>query len=432
MRRRLMDDLIAWKDSPRRKPLIVNGARQVGKTWLLKEFGRTQFEHVAYLSLDNNDNACDLFRHGYDMQRIIDGISLLTDTPISPGSTLIVLDEIQAEPRALTSLKYFREDAPAYAVAAAGSLLGISANEGTGYPVGNVNTLNLYPLSFSEFLDATGNERFSRLIESADETLMNSLADKLEHLLKCYYFVGGMPEATLAYSESGSFSSARQVQAQILEDYLRDFAKHVPMRILQRTNEAWRSIPAHLAEENKKFVFGRIREGARSKEYEESLMWLSQAGLIVKVPRVTKPGMPLAAYDDGRSFKVFLLDVGLLGAMSGLDAESVAHGNSVYTEFKGALTEQYVCQQLICENGLTPFYWSADNSRGEIDFLVQGKGRTYPLEVKAEENLRAKSLRAFSERYEGMTPLRFSLSGFRDEGWMKNIPLWAIGNQACW
>lgn len=432
MERKLMSDLVAWKKTRHRKPLILNGARQVGKTWLLKEFGRTQFENVAYLSLDNDDDARDLFRHGYDIQRIISGISLLTDQTINPEITLIVIDEIQAEPKALTSLKYFCENAREYAVAAGGSLLGISATEGTGYPVGKVDTLDLHPLSFTEFLRAVGEHRLADLLESPDEALINTLSDKFEHLLKQYYVVGGMPEAVLRYSEGGSFEQARKVQLQILEDYRRDFAKHIPMRILQRTSDVWDSIPAHLAEENKKFLFGRIREGARSRDYEESLLWLSQAGLITKVPRASKPGMPLAAYEDGKAFKVFLLDVGLLGAMSGLDVRSVVDGNRIYTEFKDALTEQYVCQQLLSELGLKPFYWSADNSRGEIDFLVQADGRTYPIEVKAEENLRSKSLRAFSERYEGMSPLRFSLSKFRNEGWMRNIPLWAIGNRERW
>lgn len=432
MQRKLMDKLVEWKGSERRKPLIVNGARQVGKTWILKEFGKLHFESIAYVSLDKDERARRFFEPDLDPRRIVSSLSLHLDMDIDPGRTLVVLDEIQSCPAAITSLKYFCEDAQEYHVAAAGSLLGISATHGTGFPVGKVNSVNLFPLSFTEFLGATGNGRYAELIEKGDLAMMNTFSDKLKELLRTYYIVGGMPEAVNAYIDTADVRDAREVQDQILVDYMSDFAKHVPANLLARTMLAWDSIPKHLSKESKKFVFGHVRKGARAADFEESLRWLEQAGLIVKVPRVSKPGMPLKAYRDQNAFKVFMLDIGLLGAMSGLSPAALVDGSSIFTEFKGALTEQYVCQQLVSDCGLVPFYWSAENSSGEIDFLVQAGSGVYPIEVKAEENLRAKSLRAFNGRYEGMSPRRFSMSGFRDQGWMRNIPLYAIGNPGNW
>ena len=432
MDRHLMTELVRWKESPRRKPLILNGARQVGKTWLLKEFGREHFDTVAYVSLDGKSVARDLFEQDLDPARIIRDLSILTGVAIRPSSTLIILDEIQAAPKAITSLKYFCENAPEYAVAAAGSLLGISATEGTGYPVGKVNTLDLYPLSFREFLDATGNVMPRELVDSVDTVSINAFSSKLIPLLRRYFVVGGMPAVVAGFIEGEAFSSVRDMQSQILEDYLRDFAKHAPLRINPKMVEAWNSIPVHLAKENKKFMFGQVREGARAKDYAESLTWLAQAGLIHKVPRITKPGIPLSAYNDNKSFKVFLLDVGLLGAMAGLDPTAVLDGNAAFTEFKGSLTEQYVCQQLISDCGLAPYYWSAENSSGEIDFLVQRANGVYAIEVKAEENLRAKSLRAFKAAHPEIRSVRFSLSGYREQDWMRNVPLYAMSNMGLW
>ena len=418
MQRKLMDRLVGWKGSERRKPLIVNGARQVGKTWILKELGRLHFESVAYVSLDKDERARRFFEPDLDPRRIVSSLSLHLDMDIDPGRTLVVLDEIQSCPAAITSLKYFCEDAQEYHVAAAGSLLGISATHGTGFPVGKVSTLNLFPLSFTEFLCATGSGRYAELVERGDHAMMDTFSDKLKELLRTYYIVGGMPEAVNAYIGTADVRDARGVQDQILTDYTSDFAKHVPANLLARTMLAWDSIPKHLSKENKKFVFGQVRKGARAADFEESLRWLEQAGLVTKVPRVGKPGMPLKAYRDQNAFKVFMLDIGLLGAMSGLSPAAMVDGGGIFTEFKGALTEQYVCQQLVSDCGLAPYYWSAENSSGEIDFLVQDGSGVYPIEVKAEENLRAKSLRAFNERYEGMSPRRFSMSGFRDQGWM--------------
>lgn len=432
MQRDLMDQLVAWKSNVHRKPLVLNGARQVGKTWLLKEFGRLHFESVAYVSLDNDALARSYFDSDFNIARIISSISLELDMDIEPERTLIVLDEVQACPKAITSLKYFCENAPEYAVAAAGSLLGISATEGTGFPVGKVNMLELHPLSFGEFLEATGNGRFAKLIASGDTAMISSFSDKLTELLKQYYVVGGMPEAVSVYASERDVRTVRTVQHEILNGYVNDFAKHIPPRLLARTMLAWESIPRHLSQENKKFVYGKVRRGSRAADFEESLAWLEQAGLIHKVRRASKPGIPLSAYCESGAFKVFVVDVGLLGAMSDLPPEAVIAGSRVFTEFKGALTEQYVCQQLISGCGLTPFYWSAENSLGEIDFLVQDGGSVFAIEVKAEENLRAKSLRSFKGAHPEVSAVRFSLSGYREQEWMRNVPLYAVSCRSLW
>lgn len=324
------------------------------------------------------------------------------------------------------------ENAPEYAVAAAGSLLGLSAHEDSGFPVGKVSMLDLHPLTFSEFLEATGNGRYVGLIESGDVNLMTSFAPTLEGLLRRYYVVGGMPGAVNAYLAGDDFRAARRVQEELLAGYERDFSKHVPPRLLGRMMLAWASIPRHLSRENKRFVFGQVRKGGRAADFEECLAWLEEAGLIHKVQRVDKPGLPLSAYAEQAIFKVFLLDIGLLGAMCELNPEAILAGSAVFTEFKGALTEQYACQELIASCGFTPFYWSAENSTGEIDFLVQDGGKIYPIEAKAEENLKAKSLRAFASKYDGVHARRFSMSGYRDQDWMRNVPLYAIGHYGLW
>ena len=432
MERFLMDDLVGWKNSARRKPLVLNGARQVGKTWLLMEFGARHFESVAYVNLDNNLGLASQFDVGYDLPRILLMIQAESGQRVIPGKTLVVLDEVQECPKALTSLKYFCENAPELAVAAAGSLLGITFHEGTGYPVGKVDMLDLHPLSFREFLDATGNPMLREVVDSGDKQLLGSLAAKFRELLKQYYFVGGMPEAVATFVESADLSAVRAVQEGVLFGYERDISKHLGAAGAERALSAWRSLPAHLGQENKKFVFGHIGEGARARDYRSAITWLTQAGIATRVPRVSKPGVPLSAYADESAFKLFSLDVGLLCALSRLDASSIVDGNALFTEFRGALTEQYVCQQLVSDCNLSPCYWSAENSRGEVDFLVQRGGRVYPIEVKAEENLRSKSLRAFSGRYPGTVPRRFSLSGFCDQGWMRNVPLYAIGNSGSW
>ena len=432
MDRTLMAKLIAWKDKPRRKPLILNGARQVGKTWLLKEFGRTRFSNVAYINLDHNAVMREQFELGYDIPRLISTFQFETGEHITEGETLIILDEIQECPRALTSLKYFYEEAPGYAIAAAGSLLGITIHDGTGYPVGKVETLDLHPMGFTEFLLATGNGNLAKLIAIDDPVMIDSFSSKLIPLLRQYYYVGGMPEAVAAFLERGMLEDAREVQNDILRGYERDISKHLSRAEAEHAIAAWESIPQHLGRENKKFVFGHIAKGARARNYQSGITWLEQAGLVTRVRRVTKPGLPLRSYADDGAFKLFLLDVGLLAAMAGLDKRTVIGGSSIFEEFKGALTEQYVCQQLISERGLAPYYWSAENSTGELDFLVQDGSRVAAIEVKDEENLRARSLRAFKDKHPDITALRFSMSGFREQDWMRNIPLYAACNAELW
>lgn len=432
MDRTLMAKLIAWKDKPRRKPLILNGARQVGKTWLLKEFGRTRFSNVAYINLDHNAVMREQFELGYDIPRLISAFQFETGEHIAEGETLIILDEIQECPRALTSLKYFCEEAPGYAIAAAGSLLGIAIHDGTGYPVGKVETLDLHPMGFTEFLLATGNGNLAKLIAIDDPVMIDSFSSKLIPLLRQYYYVGGMPEAVAAFLERGMLEDAREVQNDILRGYERDISKHLSRTEAEHAIAAWESIPQHLGQENKKFVFGHIAKGARARNYQSGITWLEQAGLVTRVRRVTKPGLPLRSYADDSAFKLFLLDVGLLAAMAGLDKRTVIGGSSIFEEFKGALTEQYVCQQLISERGLAPYYWSAENSTGELDFLVQDGSQVAAIEVKAEENLRARSLRAFKDKHPDITALRFSMSGFREQDWMRNIPLYAACNAELW
>lgn len=432
MERFLMEKLIAWKNKPRRKPLILNGARQVGKTWLLREFGKTQFENVAYVNLDDNPRMREQFDTGYDIPRIISAIQFETGEVVSEGGTLIILDEIQACPKALTSLKYFCENAPGYAVTAAGSLLGITVHEGSGYPVGKVDTLDLHPLHFREFLAATGNQSLCDLLDSGETSLITSFSSRFVPLLRQYYYVGGMPEALVAFLDRSLLEDAREVQLEILRGYERDVSKHLGRMETEYALAAWSSIPSHLGRENKKFVFSHIASGARARNYQAGITWLTQAGITTRVRRVSKPGIPLAPYADDTAFKLFLVDVGLLGAMTGLDKETVIGGNNIFEEFKGSLTEQYVCQQLVSDCGLTPYYWSAENSSGEIDFLVQGPNNVFAIEVKAEENLRAKSLRMFKENHPKIKAVRFSLSGYREQDWMRNVPLYAMSNMGLW
>lgn len=432
MERFLMDRLVAWKDKSRRKPLILNGARQVGKTWLLREFGRRYFENVAYVNLDDNPRMREQFDLGYDISRIVSAIQFETGEVVSEGSTLVVLDEIRACPKALTSLKYFCENAPGYAVAAAGSLLGITVHEGSGYPVAKVDTLDLHPLHFREFLIATGNKALCDLVDSEDAELITSFSSKLVPLLRQYYYVGGMPEAVGAFLERGLLEDAREVQLEILRGYERDISKHLGRAETEYALAAWRSIPSHLGRENKKFVFSHIAKGARARNYRSGITWLAQVGIVTLVRRISKPGIPLAPYADDTAFKLFLADVGLLGAMAQLDKETVVGGSEIFEEFKGSLTEQYVCQQLVSDCGLAPYYWSAENSSGEVDFLVQRANSVFAIEAKAEENLRSKSLRAFKEARPDVKAVRFSLSGYREQDWMRNVPLYAMSNMGLW
>lgn len=425
MQRNVMKRLIYWKNKRSRKPLILKGARQVGKTWLMKEFGKKYFKNVAYVNFDSDVRMRRIFDEDYDIQRILRMINIETGERIVPEDTLIVFDEVQEAPKAISALKYFCENAPEYAVIAAGSLLGTAIHSGVSFPVGKVETIEIYPMSFQEFLAAMGEEALVKLIKDKDYNTMNSFSDKYINWLRLYYYIGGMPEAVNDYAENGDITSVRVIQRQILELYENDFGKHVPNTELARLRMVWNSIPLQLAKENKKFFFGQIRQGARSKEFELAIEWLLDCGLIGKVYRVEKPGIPLKAYVDFSAFKIYLLDVGLLGAMSDLDARSILEGNSLFTEFKGALTEQYVYQQLISETEYTPYYFSS-SSHTEIDFVIQKEGQIIPIEVKAEENVKAKSLRSYCSKYEPLYAVRTSLLNYRDEGWLINLPLYAV------
>jgi len=421
-----MKDLIKWKDGDHRKPLLIRGARQVGKTWIMKEFGKLHYEKVAYINFDNNERMENLFSGNLDISRIITALQIESDVKIEAQNTLIIFDEIQEVPRALTSLKYFYENAPQYHIIAAGSLLGVALHPGTSFPVGKVDFMELYPLNFLEILNATGNENLAGLLEAGDFELITSFKGKFIDLLKQYYYIGGMPEAVSSFIETKDYAQVREVQNRLLMAYEQDFSKHAPNESVPRIRMLWASIPAQLAKENRKFVYGLIRQGARAREYELAMQWLLDCGLIYKVGRITKPDMPLVAYQDFNAFKLFVLDVGLLSAMSGLDIKSLLEGNRVFEEFKGALTEQYVLQQLITNKEITPFYWTAERSAGEIDFVFQNGPNIIPLEVKAAENLQAKSLKSYSLRYKPKYAIRTSMSDYRQEEWLINLPLYAI------
>ena len=426
MRRFALEKLKKWKDSESRKPLIIRGARQVGKTWLMKEFGRECFENVAYVNFDSNVRMKGVFEGQIDIERIILAIEIETGVTIERENTLLIFDEIQEVPRALSSLKYFYENAPEYAIVAAGSLLGVAMHKKTSFPVGKVDFMDLYPLNFQEFLCALGEERYVDILQGKDTDMVNTFKDKYIDRLREYYYVGGMPEVVQTYVDTRNFKKVRELQKNLINYYQQDFSKHAEMNLVTRLNLVWNSIPMQSAKENKKYIYGQVREGARAKDFELAIQWLLDCGLIHKVQRINKPSLPLKAYMDLNAFKVFLLDIGLLIAMTDLDVKVILEGNKIFTEFKGALTEQYVLQQLISENGVMPYYYSATNSQGEIDFVVQGKTSVIPIEVKAEENLRAKSLKAFCDKYSPKFAVRTSMSDYRKQDWMTNIPLYNI------
>ncbi len=428
MERHAMEELLKWKEKENRKPLVLKGARQVGKTWLMKEFGRLHFSKVAYISFYNNQRMKKVFDDDYDVERIIMNINIETRLEVTPEDTLIIFDEIQEAPRVLESLKYFCENAPEYAIIAAGSLLGVAIHEGVSYPVGKVDTLNVYPMNYREFLQAVGEKQLADLIVKKDYSLISNFKDKYIFWLKNYYYVGGMPEVVAYFCEHKNYEMVRQLQKNILEQYEDDFGKHATTGNLARIRMVWNSIPMQLAKENKKFFFGQIKKGARMKDFEIAIEWLLDCGLIQKVYRVSKPAMPLKAYTDFGAFKLFSLDVGLLGAQSELDAVSILEGNDIFVEFKGALTEQYVLQQLVSDTNYTPYYFSGEKSNFEIDFLVQKDRDIVPVEVKAEDNLQAKSLRIYCEKYNPKYAVRTSMSDYREQEWMINLPLYAITN----
>mgnify|MGYP004533911795 FL=1 len=426
MDRFALEKLKQWKEKRNRKPLIIRGARQVGKTWLMKEFGRTCFKKMAYVNFDSNTRMRQVFEGDINIERLILAISAETGVSIDSRDTLLIFDEVQEVPKALTALKYFCEEASEYAIVAAGSLLGVAMHKGTSFPVGKVDFMDLYPLSFREFLCALGEMRFVEILDSSDTDMVTMFKSKYIDRLREYYFVGGMPEVVQSYLDSKDFNQVRQIQKNLLNDYQQDFSKHAEATLVSRLNLVWNSIPMQLAKENKKYIYGQVREGARAKDFELAIQWLMDCGLIHKVQRIKKPGLPLKAYLDLDAFKIYLLDIGLLMAMVDLDARVIIDGNRIFTEFKGALTEQYVLQQLIADLGIEAYYYSTEKSSGEIDFLLQGKSSILPLEVKAEENLRAKSLKAFCEKYHPACAVRTSMSDYREQEWMTNIPLYNI------
>ena len=426
MKRFALEKLKIWKEKPDRKPLIIRGARQVGKTWLMKEFGKTCFEKTAYVNFDSNPRMQQLFEGEIDVERVILAISAETGVSINCTDTLLIFDEVQEVPKALGSLKYFCENAPEYAIVAAGSLLGVAMHKGTSFPVGKVDFMDLYPLSFQEFLCALGEERFVTMLQSTDTDMVTMFKTKYIDRLREYYYVGGMPEAVQNFVLNKDYNKVREIQKNLLNYYQQDFSKHAKIFLVPRLNLVWNSIPMQLAKENKKYIYGQVREGARAKDFELAIQWLLDCGLIHKVHRVKKPSLPLKAYMDLNAFKIYMLDVGLLLAMADLDASVIIDGNRIFTEFKGALTEQYVLQQMIAELGVEPYYYTTTNSTGKIDFMLQAPGSVIPVEVKAEENLRAKSLWAFCEKYHPKHAVRTSMSDFREQDWMTNIPLYNI------
>lgn len=427
MYREAIKSLYQWKKNKYRKPLVIEGARQVGKTWLMKEFGKEAYHDTVYINFDSNSRMAALFAEDLNTDRLIMGLELYAGRKIEPSNTLLIFDEIQEVPKALASLKYFCENAPQYHIICAGSLLGIALHGGTSFPVGKVDFLKLYPLSFKEFLMAEGSGRFAELLSSHDFSMITAFRQTFIDALKYYYFVGGMPEAVLHFSENKDFSEVRRVQQRILTAYEQDFSKHAPNEIVPKIRMIWNSIPSQLAKENKKFVYGLVREGGRAKDYETAIMWLSDCGLIHKVSRVTKPGLPLKAYEDLKAFKLFILDVGLLGCMTGLGQRTLLDGNELFAEFKGALTEQYVMQQLAAIPDLNIYYYTNDRGSCEIDFLVDNGETVVPLEVKAEVNLRAKSLKTYREKFLPELALRVSMADYRTEERLLNLPLFAVG-----
>lgn len=424
MYRKIIRQLKQWKSKEHRKPLVLAGARQVGKTFILKEFGRQEFENVAYINCDDNDMAKDLFLHDYDMQRVILAIGAITEQNITPGKTLIILDEIQELRRGIAALKYFFEKVPQYHVAVAGSLLGITMHRGESFPVGKVDILNIYPMTFDEFVLAKGKQQMVDILNGKDWNTIKLLKSEYAKLLREYYFVGGMPEAVKTFVETNDAMSVRKVQKNILYAYNKDMSKHVSSTEANRINMVWQSMPFQLVKENKKFIYGVAKPGGRAKDFETAIQWLLDAGLVYKAERITKPEMPLKYYVDISSFKLFLLDCGLLGALSETPAEKLLVASNGMEESKGAFTENYVMSQLVATNDTSVFYYS-NSAKLEIDFIIQNGCDIVPIEAKAEENLRSKSLSTFIKDYSQLHGVRFSMSDYREQGWLTNVPLYA-------
>lgn len=426
MYRYAMENLREWKNRKNRKPLIIEGARQVGKTWLMKEFGKQEYTNTVYINFDSNSRMAELFSADLDITRILRGIEIYTGKKINSEDTLIIFDEVQEVPKALSSLKYFYEDAPEYHVICAGSLLGIALHGGTSFPVGKVEFMKLFPMSFREFLTATGKEQYVELLEQKDYQMISSFKQIYIDALKEYYYVGGMPEAVSSYSQAHDLEDVRNIQNMILAAYEQDFSKHAPVSIVPKIRMVWNSIPSQLAKENRKFIYGLLRKGARAKDYETAIMWLIDCGLIHKVSRITTPNLPLKAYEDLKAFKLYLVDIGLLGALAGLKQSALLDGNDMFVEFKGALTEQYVLQQLVTDPDIGIYYYTNDRGNCEIDFLIDDGDKVIPLEVKAELNLKAKSLKTYREKYSPEVAVRTSMADYKENDGLVDMPLYMM------
>lgn len=427
MKRDIYQHLLNWKQSTRRKPLILNGARQVGKTYSLKHFGKTSYEKVAYLNFEKDEKLGQYFESTLDPKQLIKTISIHTEIEIEPQKTLLIFDEIQNCPKALNSLKYFCEEAREYHIAAAGSLLGVKTAGEKGFPVGKVNFLHLYPLTFLEFLSALGQEKTRLFLEEYHnyEPLPNPLHEKLIQLLKYYFFIGGMPEVIAEYVKAENINVVREIQLEILNAYERDFAKHAPPNKIMKITTVWKQIHRQLAKENKKFIFAAIRKSARGRDYEEAIQWLSDAGLIHKSYLIETPKFPLSAYADNNIFKIFLVDVGLLGAQSHLSPQTIIEGDLLFTEFKGALTENFAAQELIAAKHKEPYYWTSEGI-AEIDFLIEEDHEIYPLEVKAGASQKKKSLLVYKQKYAPSKLIRATTMNLKHDGDIYNYPLYLI------
>ena len=425
MKRKIYQQLLKWKENKDRKPLMLLGARQVGKTWIMQHFGEREYKKVAYVNCDDEPRMKQLFELDYNIERILMTLQAITGVKVTPGDTLIILDEIQEIPRGLHSLKYFCEKAPEYHVMVAGSLLGVTLGKGESFPVGKVDMLSMYPMDYEEFLEATGNEGWIDILHSKDWKLIEMMMPKMVELLRQYYFVGGMPGVVNKFVENADLQQVRTLQQEILDVYGRDISKHTSASESARIRQVLSSLPAQLAKENKKFIYGAIRKGSRAKDFELAIQWLLDAGIIYKVNRIKEPKIPLKFYEDFDAFKLFLLDCGLLSCMSDAPIDQMLVGDNVFTEFKRMFTEQYVMQQLKAI-GFIPYYWSNSKTPSEIDFIIQLDNRVIPIEVKAEENVRARSLSQFVKDNSGLKGLRISMKGYVDQEWMENIPLVGI------